>query len=331
MDFIAQTRIMKTEASNTNERHTDMNYILSRNLKKFRLQKNYTQQQVADILGVSTHTVSRWECSTTLPDVTILPEIARLYCVSIDDLYKDSSVAYENEAQRLAAVFELTHAPEDFMRANLEFKKLLKNDKLTPYDMWNYGLIHQFMMNYCIENAFFWYNKVLEQGKTPNAFVYWKTRIQKMELCSQLGKDEENIQKQLETIEKHPSDAKEWCLLLAAYIFAARYEEAYEKFKYAVSVFPDNWELYIHGGDICKKLKKYDKAFACWDKAEKIGTKFMDGKYAKAFCYEDLEQYENAYKMWCEIAEELKAKGYEVEAQMPKKHAELCLEKRNKQ
>lgn len=308
-----------------------MNYILSRNLKKFRLQKNYTQQQVADILGVSTHTISRWECNTTLPDVTILPEIAKLYCVSIDDLYKESSIAYENEAQRFAAVFELTHAPEDFMCANLEFKKLLKNDKLTLYDMWSYGLIHQFMMNYCIENAFFWYNKVLEQGKTPNAFVYWKTRIQKMELCSQLGKDEENIQKQLDAIEKHPSDVKEWCLLLAAYLFAARYEEAYEKFKYAVSIFPDNWELYIHGGDICKKLKKYDKAFACWDKAEKIGTKFMDGKYAKAFCYEDLEQYDNAYKMWCEIAEELNAKGYDVEAQMPKKHAELCFGKLNKQ
>lgn len=64
------------------------------NLKKFRLQKEYTQEQVADILGVSSHTVSRWECNTTLPDVTILPEIAKLYCVSIDDLYKESSVAH---------------------------------------------------------------------------------------------------------------------------------------------------------------------------------------------------------------------------------------------
>lgn len=184
------------------------------NLKKFRLQKEYTQEQVADILGVSSHTVSRWECNTTLPDVTILPEIAKLYCVSIDDLYKESSVAYENYAQRLASVFEQTHTPEDFIRADLEFKKLLKSDKLTAYDMWNYGLIHQFMMDYCIDKAFFWFNKVLEQGPTSNEFAYWKTRIQKMKLCSQLGMDEENIRKQLDIIEKDSSDANEWCCSL---------------------------------------------------------------------------------------------------------------------
>lgn len=174
----------------------------AKNLKKFRLQKEYTQEQVADILGISSHTVSRWECNTTLPDVTILPEIAKLYCVSIDDLYQESSVAYENYAQRLASVFEQTHAPEDFIHADLEFKKLLKCDKLTAYDMWNYGLIHQFMMNYCIEKAFFWFNKVLEQGQTSDEYAYWKTRVQKMKLCSQLGKDEENIREQLNIIEK---------------------------------------------------------------------------------------------------------------------------------
>lgn len=303
----------------------------AKNLKKFRLQKEYTQEQVADILGISSHTVSRWECNTTLPDVTILPEIAKLYCVSIDDLYQESSVAYENYAQRLASVFEQTHAPEDFIHADLEFKKLLKCDKLTAYDMWNYGLIHQFMMNYCIEKAFFWFNKVLEQGQTSDEYAYWKTRVQKMKLCSQLGKDEENIREQLNIIEKNSSDANEWCLLLAAYIFAGRYEDAYKKFRYAVSLFPNNWELYIHGGDVCKKLKKYDEAFACWDKAERIGTKFMDGKYSKAFCYEDLEQYENAYKIWSEIAEELRLNGYDIEAQMPERRAKLCLGQLNKQ
>lgn len=307
-----------------------MNTVFSRNLKKFRLQKNYTQEQVADILGVSAHTVSRWECNTTLPDVTILPALARLYCVSIDDLYKESSIAYENYAQRLTSIFELTHSPEDFIRADSEFKKLLRSNKLKTYDMWNYGLIHQLMIDYCIDKAFFWFNKVLEQGKTPDEFAYYKTRIQKMKLCSLLGKDEENIKEQLSKTESHSYDVNEWCLLLAAYMFANRYEDAYKKFKYAASVFPNEWELYIHGGDICKKLKKYDEAFEYWDKAEAIGTDFMDGKYSKAYCYEELEQYENAYNIWFEIGEELKLKGYDIEAEMPKKQAELCLKQLKK-
>mgnify|MGYP003297697871 CR=1 FL=1 len=69
-----------------------MNTIFSDNLKKFRQNKNYTQEQVADILGVSSHSVSRWECGTTLPDVLMLPEIAKLYEITTDDLYKKNSV-----------------------------------------------------------------------------------------------------------------------------------------------------------------------------------------------------------------------------------------------
>ena len=302
-----------------------MNTTFSGNLKKFRQQKNYTQEQVADILGVSSHTVSRWECGTTLPDVLLLPEIARLYCVTTDDLFKEFSVAYENYAQRLASVFELTHEPEDFMRADSEFRKLLKNNALTDYDMWSYGIIHYFMLNYCKEKAFFWFDKVLENGN--DEFAYWKTRIQKMKLCSQLGEDEKNIENQKRIVEEHPENVNERCLLLAAYIFANKYEEAYREFKEAMKLFPHEWELYIHGGDICKKLKRYDEAFEYWNKAEELGTTFMDGKYARASCYEDLGQYDKAYEEWCEIVNELKAKGYDVEAEMAQKQAQECLEK----
>lgn len=53
--------------------------VFCKNLKRLRIAKNFTQEQAAEALGVSTQTVSRWECNTTLPDVTILPKIASLY------------------------------------------------------------------------------------------------------------------------------------------------------------------------------------------------------------------------------------------------------------
>ena len=92
-----------------------MDTIFSDNLKKFRQQKNLTQEQAAEILNVSVQTISRWECNTTSPDVAMLPQIAKLYCVTIDDLFKETAVAYENYAQRLAAVYEATRRPEDFI------------------------------------------------------------------------------------------------------------------------------------------------------------------------------------------------------------------------
>lgn len=321
--------IIKAEASEQCERKNDMNTVFSDNLKRFRQEKKLTQEQVAEALNVGSHTVSRWECGTTLPDVLMLPRLARLYCVTVDDFYKESSTAYENYAQRLASVFEATHDPEDFIRADIEFKKLLQDNKLSTLDMWLYGVSHQFMMNYCIEKAFYWFDKVLERSGSEDSFSLHRAKLQKMKLCSQLGRDEENIRTQKEKIEKNSSDANEWCMLLAAYMFADQYEQAYEWFLKAAELFPNEWEVYIHGGDICKKLKKYNEAFECWDKAERLGTDFLDGKYSKAQCFEDIGEYEKAYSIWCEIAETLTNKGYVIEAQMPKQHAKACLEKIN--
>ncbi len=47
-----------------------------------------TQQQVADRLNVSNKTVSKWECDDGYPEITILPAIAELYGVTVDELLR---------------------------------------------------------------------------------------------------------------------------------------------------------------------------------------------------------------------------------------------------
>ena len=55
-------------------------------LKALRKEKNLTQEQAAEQLGVSNRTVSRWETGTNMPDISLLVEIAELYGVSIPEL-----------------------------------------------------------------------------------------------------------------------------------------------------------------------------------------------------------------------------------------------------
>ena len=55
-------------------------------LKTLRKEKNLTQEQAAEQLGVSSRTVSRWETGTNMPDISLLLEIAELYGVSIPEL-----------------------------------------------------------------------------------------------------------------------------------------------------------------------------------------------------------------------------------------------------
>ena len=308
-----------------------MDMVFSNNLKKFRQQKNLTQEQVAEALHVSTHTVSRWECNTTLPDITMVPKIARLYCVTIDDFFRETSAAYENYAQRLAALYEATREPEDFIAADLEFRKIIKNADSTAEDLRLYGIMHQYMMHYCIRRATELFDWALEKGKDINEDIYWRTKHQKLLLCSQIGKGRESIDSALEIVNKGSEDPEEWICLIAAYSYNGEEEKAYEWFLRAVRKFPDKAALYIYGGDACKKLGRCDEALSCWDKALEIDNTFHDAKYSKVSYYEENGDYETAYKIRLEIIEELRQAGCDIEADADEKLAQECLEKRDRQ
>lgn len=67
---------------------------LSENIKRFRLMRQMTQTQLAEVFNVSEQAVSRWENGNTYPDITLLPAIADYFGISIDELmgmetYKD--------------------------------------------------------------------------------------------------------------------------------------------------------------------------------------------------------------------------------------------------
>lgn len=56
-----------------------------------------TQQQVADKLNVSNKTVSKWECDEGYPEITMLPAIAEIYSVTVDELLKGEKHNTEKE------------------------------------------------------------------------------------------------------------------------------------------------------------------------------------------------------------------------------------------
>lgn len=63
---------------------------LARKLLKLRRRKGLSQQQVADLLGVSRQTISNWECGQGAPALDKALELARIYEISLDDLVCDS-------------------------------------------------------------------------------------------------------------------------------------------------------------------------------------------------------------------------------------------------
>ena len=59
---------------------------LDKRILSLRTEKGYTQERLAGMLGVSTAAVSKWECASAYPDITLLPKIAEIFNVSLDYL-----------------------------------------------------------------------------------------------------------------------------------------------------------------------------------------------------------------------------------------------------
>ena len=56
-------------------------------IKQLRCRASLTQEQLADKLGLSAQAVSKWENSATMPDISLLPELAQIFGTSIDELF----------------------------------------------------------------------------------------------------------------------------------------------------------------------------------------------------------------------------------------------------
>ena len=56
-------------------------------IKNYRKIVGLTQEQVANYLGVSTPAVNKWEKGNTYPDISLLPALARLLKIDMNELF----------------------------------------------------------------------------------------------------------------------------------------------------------------------------------------------------------------------------------------------------
>lgn len=60
---------------------------IGKNIAELRKNSGMTQEQLAEILGVSSQSISKWENDTTMPDIMLLPTIAGCFNITVDELY----------------------------------------------------------------------------------------------------------------------------------------------------------------------------------------------------------------------------------------------------
>lgn len=87
-----------------------MSNTLGKKISELRKEKGITQEELAEKLGVSPQAVSKWENEISCPDIMLLPELAKIFDVSIDELF---SVIPKKETELLPP--EKRKNPDDMM------------------------------------------------------------------------------------------------------------------------------------------------------------------------------------------------------------------------
>ena len=61
--------------------------VISEKLKAYRYQNSITQKELADLFGITSLSVSKWEREECCPDIALLPVLADAIGCTVDDFF----------------------------------------------------------------------------------------------------------------------------------------------------------------------------------------------------------------------------------------------------
>lgn len=123
---------------------------ISDNLIRLRHEKKVTQEELANFLGITKASVSKWETRQSMPDILLLPQLAAYFGITVDEL-----IGYEPQLSKEQIRKLYTELSEDF--SCLPFEEVMdKSRALTR----KYYSCYPFLMQICI----LWLNHYMLAG-----------------------------------------------------------------------------------------------------------------------------------------------------------------------
>ena len=98
--------------------------MLSENIRALRKKQGYTQEQIADYLGISTAAVTQYETGTRLVPATTVSKLSILFTVDEYEMYQEEP----QQMQLLSAfAFRADELQTKDLKSISEFKKIVLN------------------------------------------------------------------------------------------------------------------------------------------------------------------------------------------------------------
>ena len=96
-------------------------------IRRLRKERNITQEELSEAIGVTPQAVSKWENDAGLPDISQLVPLANFFCVSMDILFSRNENTVDHEVEELIAVIE-----KNVTNINKHFEDYLDALKIYP-------------------------------------------------------------------------------------------------------------------------------------------------------------------------------------------------------
>ena len=70
-------------------------------IKQLRREKNITQEELGELVGLTSKAISRWENDTSYPDITLLPILANIFEISVDELLGVENIKQDEYVKKI--------------------------------------------------------------------------------------------------------------------------------------------------------------------------------------------------------------------------------------
>ena len=100
---------------------------IAENLIRLRHERKITQEELADYIGVTKGSVSKWEKNISKPDLQTIPVLATFFGVTIDELLGYLPQLSKDEIQKLYLDYSNSFAVSDFDKTVEDIRTTVKH------------------------------------------------------------------------------------------------------------------------------------------------------------------------------------------------------------
>lgn len=102
------------------------NLKIADNIVRLRHDKKITQEQLAEFIGITKSSVSKWETGQSIPDIALLPQLAAFFDVTVDELIGYNPQLSKEQIQKLYQEFAEEYAAHPFEEVMDKTKRYVK-------------------------------------------------------------------------------------------------------------------------------------------------------------------------------------------------------------